>query len=74
MRLRRAPAAPPPVVEYARANQARLYSDGIADGIEMTLRALLGESQNGAAPFDGDLPADVRRWARECLARVRIAR
>lgn len=67
-------AAEPIFAAAARALKTEAYADGIADGIETTLRLLLGEAADGGVPYAGELPADAEEWARAALHRVRRAR
>lgn len=46
------------------------YGKGIADGIIMTLRMLLGETTSGGIPYSKPLPPELERWVRDALART----
>lgn len=53
---------------------ARIYADGLRDGIEMTLMLALGEeSESGGVPFGRpeSLPEDFTRWAQTALVKIR---
>jgi hypothetical protein len=57
----------------ALAAEARLedYSAGMARGMEIALRLVLGEEPvEGTEPMPGDLEPDQERWARDALARL----
>lgn len=52
----------------------RLYGEGLADGMEGTLRLLLGEPWSGGEPCPGPVPENVERWARDALALLQMAK
>lgn len=52
---------------------ARLYADGLRDGIAMTLQLSLGQdSHSGGVPYPNPdaLPADFVNWATQALSKV----
>lgn len=49
----------------------RQYGEGMRDGFEAVLRLVIGESVDGAEPYSGPVPDELRAWAGECLGRVR---
>lgn len=50
--------------------EAKLYRDGVRDGMEITLRLLNGEQQAGGWPFIGRKSKRLRRWILSSLARI----
>lgn len=56
--------------------QARLgdYGDGVAHGMETTLRLLLGEPADGGYPCPGPLTDETVAWAQRALHKLEEAR
>jgi hypothetical protein len=71
-----APSRPALGIDFAyvaEQTQRRLYSQGLKDGVEMTLRLLLGEEDHGGQPFTGSRSPELETWARDALRRVESA-
>ena len=53
----------------------KLYGDGVLDGMEITLKLLLGiQPKEGGDPFGGRLPDDAEVWAEKAWAKIALAR
>lgn len=49
---------------------AGIYRDGVRDGMEITLRLLLGDASPGGKPYEGDRPEELVVWAQNALDRI----
>lgn len=49
------------------------YGNGLADGMAMTLRAVLGHTVYRADIYHGPLPDELKEWANEALERMKKA-
>jgi hypothetical protein len=54
------------LVEAARL----VYKNGIADGMEIALKLMLGQEAEGGIPFKGPLSADAQNYAMAALAAI----
>lgn len=78
MRFRRqrvlvAPSVDPFVALAARAvtdGQRRQYAQGVADGLEIALKAVIGDPIPGGDPYDGPIPDELRSFCQGALARI----
>jgi len=50
--------------------KARIYRDGLAGGVVLALKALLGDAPAGAEPYRGPIPDELRLWAEAALTRA----
>lgn len=48
----------------------RAYAEGMRDAYESVLKIILGQPVDGADPYTGPVPDELRAWATECLGRV----
>ncbi len=53
---------------------ATTYGQGIADGFEIALRLLLGETTEGTVGFTGPLTPETEAWALLALKRLTDAK
>lgn len=50
--------------------ERKLYRDGIRDGMEITLRLIVGDDSTDGEPYRGWKPKQLRKWARAALGRI----
>lgn len=62
------------MISPAQEALRRQYGQGIADGMEMTLRLSLGQEVEGGSPYAGPLPGEFVVWAEAALERVEEAK
>jgi hypothetical protein len=48
----------------------KTYGEGVEDGIESTLRLMLGQPVSGATPYHGPLPDELRAWIETALQTI----
>jgi len=52
----------------------QIYRDGLADGMEITLKLLLGRPTNGGTPCPQPLSVAIEDWALRALHNIKVVR
>lgn len=67
---RRVPPQRDGFAEIVQAARIRDYGEGLADGMAITLRLLLGDPQEPGTPCPGPIPPNVEGWAKVALGKL----
>lgn len=51
-------------------NEARIYAQGVTDGMEATLQQILGVASDGGVAYDGPMPPELQAYCESALARL----